>query len=313
LNTTLLTRYLRTTEEGRKVLENLIEQPIYGIDEFGNEIVDGAEFFVDKLGLSIDDIVRYWGEGLIDLQDADKQRINQILADREAAARLLDETWKKATGTTRDSIADSIIQGFRDGKSSMQDFADTFEDLMKAAVLNSIKTQLLQGPILDFMKEFAGMAEDGLTESEVEKARGFFNDMFAKSKQIYDSITEIAGVDFFSETSKPEGLSGAIKGITEETAGLIAGQFFAFRELQQRVYEEIALKHTGILKQTMEYAGQSLETQNNHYQTAMQQLDVMNQSVTHLAAIEKNTVDIAKLNSIDDRLRDMNTYLKQIL
>jgi hypothetical protein len=47
--------------------------------------------------------------------------------------------------------------------------------------------------------------------------------------------------------------------------------------------------------------------------TAMQQLDVMNQSVTHLAAIERNTNDIAKLNSIDDRLRDMNNYLKQVI
>jgi hypothetical protein len=158
-------------------------------------------------------------------------------------------------------------------------------------------------------------AADGLDPAEAAEGERLFRDAIEAGTKFYDGIKGV--LDKYnlsgSESVTQNGLTGAIKGITEETAGLIAGQFFAFRELQQRVYEEIALKHTGILKQTMEYAGQSLETQNNHYQTAMQQLDVMNQSVTHLAAIEKNTVDIAKLNSIDDRLRDMNTYLKQIL
>ena len=36
--------------------------------------------------------------------------------------------------------------------------------------------------------------------------------------------------------SSQQGITGAIKGITEETAGLIAGQFTAMREIGQKQY-----------------------------------------------------------------------------
>jgi hypothetical protein len=45
---------------------------------------------------------------------------------------------------------------------------------------------------------------------------------------------------------------------------------------------------------------------------AQQQLISVNESVTYLAGIEKNTRDIAKLNSIDARLEEMNKNLKNL-
>jgi hypothetical protein len=109
--------------------------------------------------------------------------------------------------------------------------------------------------------------------------------MISRVNNAAELVKDTTGVDLFpQEATRPEGLKGAIKGITEETAGLIAGQFTAMREIGQKTYL-----------------------------TGLEQLDSINQSVTHLARIEENTRHNSKLNSIDERLGEMNNYLKQAI
>ena len=98
-------------------------------------------------------------------------------------------------------------------------------------------------------------------------------------------MARVSGIDFASSGSlQQQGLSGAIKGITEETASLIAGQFYAMRELNQR-----------------------------SFMTGVEQLDAINQSVSHLAEIAANTRHNKELLVIRDEIKSMNSYLKNSL
>lgn len=216
--------------------------------------------------------------------EAMKAYVQQIQDLDIAIDKMLEQTWNKVTGTTIDSVADSIIDGFRKGYDSAEDFADNFEELMKTAIINSFRTQLMEGALTDWYKGFAEAGQNGYTEAEKSYWQNQWDKMVESEKLIWDSISEIAGTNLTDTESiiGRQGLTGAIKGITEETAGLIAGQFTAMREIGQK-----------------------------SYLTGIEQLASINESVTHLAAIEINTRHNAKLNSIDDRLADMNNYLKQ--
>jgi hypothetical protein len=85
--------------------------------------------------------------------------------------------------------------------------------------------------------------------------------------------------------------------LTEETGGLIAGQFMAMRT-------DILGMRTDITA----IRGYSSEANN----TALDQMSAINQSVTHLANIEKNTRDISLLRETNQKLTEMNTYLKNL-
>ncbi len=55
------------------------------------------------------------------------------------------------TGTTSDSITDSILEGFKNGKRGARDFADDFEVMMKDALFQSLKFQALEGPLKEIL------------------------------------------------------------------------------------------------------------------------------------------------------------------
>jgi len=53
-------------------------------------------------------------------------------------------------------------------------------------------------------------------------------------------------------------------------------------------------------------------TQHQMAETGLNQLAAINDTVTHLALIEKNTRNNEKLNSIDARLEELNRNIKNL-
>jgi hypothetical protein len=74
------------------------------------------------------------------------------------------------------------------------------------------------------------LAEGGLTPEEIEDLTGTYQEMIEAAETQWETIQgvlESAGMEL--EEAGRKGLTGAIAGITEETAGLLAGQFQAIR------------------------------------------------------------------------------------
>lgn len=132
-------------------------------------------------------------------------------------------------GATVDSISQSIIDGLAAGKSGAKEFANDFEDMMKKAVLNSLKMKYLEAPLKEFQKKFSELSESGggLTETEIEELRTMYGDIVSGAKAQFDSLKEISGLDF-SGTSD-NSLKGAYAKASQESIDLLAGQFGAMR------------------------------------------------------------------------------------
>jgi hypothetical protein len=169
------------------------------------------------------------------------------------------------TGTTAESIADQIAQGFQNGLKNAADFANSFEDLMRGAIINALKYQTLEGPLKAFYEQFAKNAEsDGvLTDQEIQQLRNNFNSIIQNAGDKFQELQKITDINFASGSAAAQsGLAGAIRGITAEQADLLAGQFGGLRI------------------------------------TAINQLSVASQSLTSLQRIEINTNNLTQLHNL---------------
>jgi tape measure domain-containing protein len=144
-----------------------------------------------------------------------KRQLNQIL-----------------TGTTEDALVNNIADGFKQGLRSAADFAKSFEDLMRNAILQSLKMTALEGPLREFYEEFAksSATDEMLTEAEVQQLRDRFNTIIDSAGKKFDDLQKITNINFNAQSgSSVNNLTGAIRGISEQQADLLAGQFGGLR------------------------------------------------------------------------------------
>ncbi|GAA4328588.1 hypothetical protein [Flaviaesturariibacter amylovorans] len=155
--------------------------------------------------------------------------------------RMLEENKRQAmelfTGTTETSIADTIISGFQNGLSGAADFASSFEDMMKQAILNSLKFKYLEGPLKDFYAEFAAASEsDGqLTSAEIAALQGMYNDIINGASQQFQSLQQLTGLNFSGAGAAARTLTGEVKNLTEETGSILAGRIGAIQMMMNEM------------------------------------------------------------------------------
>lgn len=192
--------------------------------------IELIERLIDENKQAIEELYGELLRGYFDGNNAEELRllIEQLESNTEQYEELRNRYNEYITGTTADSIIDSIARGFEEGKTSAEDFADTFEKLMKNAMLQALKMQALEIPLKQFYEQFANFSEDGLTSTEIDELREAYNSIIGNAKEQWDQLQEILDLsDALPDDTNS--LSGAIKGVTEETAGLIAGQMNAIR------------------------------------------------------------------------------------
>jgi len=212
----------------------------------------------------------------------------QALADRQAMIDLVNEGYARTLGFTSDEVADAIVSGIESGlydsEANLSGFADSFGSLLRTTFQKNIISALNDEFLLTFMDRFNEAMRDGtMDETEREALEALYVNAVDQAKQMWDNISPILN-DYTNQESDRTGLAGAIRGITEETGGLIAGQFYAMREIQQRTYLLFA-----------------------------EQLDNTNQMLSHLAAIESNTSYNRNLEQLKDDIFEMKNVIKERL
>ncbi len=177
-----------------------------------------------------------------------------------------------ATSTMATTIASQIASGFRQGEDSAFLFADTFEKLMQNALISTFERKIVSKGIEDFYNQLATAAESGgvLTAEEINTLRGSFTNLQGDISTQWQNIQDIASaanIDLLDSIGQPQGgLSGAIGGITENTAGVLSGQVNAIRidiKGMMRIAENILLVNVRIADNTELSNTYLREIQNN--------------------------------------------------
>ncbi|WP_142783345.1 phage tail tape measure protein [Changchengzhania lutea] len=199
---------------------------------------------------------------------------------RRKAQELREQLDELYTGTTEQTIVDSIISGLKEGKRSVADFADDFKDLMQDALLQAFQIKYLEKEIEKFYDAFADAGSDSnYTAEEIESLRNLYAQMINGAESDLDAINQIleeSGIGALgSDDSSRKGLSGAISTITEDTANILAGTLNSIR----------------------------IDVSNG--------IQIAQQSSLYLSEIVQNTTYNRYLESIDIKMSNIETAISQ--
>lgn len=147
----------------------------------------------------------------------------------ESAQQVADQLNQTLTGTTSQSIADSIKDGLAQGYDSAADFASNLQSLFTNAILSAFEANQIKPAMEQFYNELAQFNSDGLLDQgEIDQLTKVYNTTVDGLAKQYDQIKQIAGLSD-TNTASTNSLVGAIKGMTEQTGELLAGQFGGLR------------------------------------------------------------------------------------
>ena len=174
------------------------------------------------------------------IAEADRQ-IQDIIAD--ITKSITQTSGKEAAGQLMDAIIESCEGGEDALKHLNKVYEDVANDIMKKAVANALKLNFLEKPLQNAVKQLQkdmGFDEegngsfDGLTEQEQARFKAAVaaaGRNFAAAMDMYKDLFEQL------EDSDPTTLSGAIKGASQESIDLLAGQTNAVRQNQMVAIE----------------------------------------------------------------------------
>ena len=171
---------------------------------------------------------------------------------------MLDEIAKDILQTTAKDMAnelgDALVEAFGKGEDAAQAFEKTVDNVLKNAVLNQLKKNFLEKQLqgaLDQLEKSMGYWNgdnfifDGLTDYEINQFKSRVQGIANTFNQAMGAYSDIfKDLDLGEE--EDDTLTGAVKGVSEETASIIGGQMNAIR-LNQVEVATILRQHLSVL------------------------------------------------------------------
>ncbi|WP_276679758.1 tape measure protein [Empedobacter brevis] len=210
----------------------------------GSDVYSGQKQMIENLKQQQ---IEY--QKMIELEKGKKKKDSGKIKEWEDALRdskntiqdILEEIAEDVVQTNAKDLAtelgDALVEAFGKGEDAAKAFGEVANNVLKNAVLNQLKKQFLekqlQAALDKLYKDMGGDDEgnfnwNGLSPEEQQEFRD-------KLKEISQNFTGMLDEysDLFKDLVDPNenSLSGAIKGVSEETASLIAGQINAMRLL----------------------------------------------------------------------------------
>jgi tape measure domain-containing protein len=194
----------------------------------------------------------------------------------EAAQEQIRSVISDLAGGLGDDLRNALVSAFEDGTDAAAEFGESVEKTLEDLLSKMIFQQVFGNTFDQLQKEMESSYGAGGDQSWMDD----FARMFEKTSQAQDEYSkaleeaqkqgEKYGFSLFDGSASEDPLTGAVKGVTEETASLIGGQMNAIRINQA------------------------------------ESLSIMNESVRYQAAIAANTANLSRLETIENILSSMN-------
>ena len=141
----------------------------------------------------------------------------------------LNQEMKEAfIGTTVDSITDSIIRGFAEGKRSAKDFADDFQQMLNNAVLQGVKMKALEEPLRRWYESFAEASQNGLNADTIASLREQYNKIIEDAAKQLEDMEKVTGTTIgnIADTGRTATAQG-VASMSQDSANELNGNFYA--------------------------------------------------------------------------------------
>lgn len=245
-------RAIKKHAEAVKELEKAYTALSWAVDKaLGETVYDNQRALIDNM--------RKQREHLLEMQrleeskkKTDRNKIDEYKQQYEELGRQIEDTIAdiaaSITQTTAkdlaNELADAIVEAFGKGETAAKAFESTAQKVMQNAVKNALKLQFLEKPLQNAINQLqrdmgfdsnGNGSFDGLTEAEQKRfkdAVARIGGNFADAMKMYQDLFEDLEAGGPTTT-----LAGAIKGASQESIDLLAGQTNAVRVNQVQSIE----------------------------------------------------------------------------
>ncbi|MDV6195465.1 rhoptry family protein [Bacteroides hominis] len=158
------------------------------------------------------------------LDESTRTYLQAIIDGDEKLNEIMDQRNQSLTGITFDEARSSLKSLLLDADSTMADVADSFEDYMRQAIVNTIIDDTLRSQIKTWYEQFADAMDDGtLSGDEKKKLQELYQSIYQDAADMRDSVFDAAGISPETDKQSQSGRPGTVTALTEETGSELAG------------------------------------------------------------------------------------------
>jgi len=212
----------------------------------------------------------------------DKSEYWDAVAEQAGKVDELTETLnEKLTGMSFDSIRDEFASMLKDLSTTSQDWADSFEDMLKEAVINGLMADNYTQQLADLRQKMADAIKGGTLADEAASLKAEYNRIKNEAMQDRNDLYAALGIQ---DTQDQQASQNGIQSITEDTANELIGRITA-----------------------MQIAVETMRISDENSRAVM---NVISNNITSISTLA--TVRNAMLSDIRDMHAVTNSYLEDI-
>lgn len=298
---TLATKYLQVRNTGAHSYGYRIDRDLgtKGLQAMSQAAGVQINSVSDLTNLSYDQLVaakgadngEYWAKLPVEMQDY----LDKLIECKKATQDFQEDTKEKLTGIKFDDMYSNFMSVLEDMNSGADDFANSVKDKMRKALIDNTLGKEVEAWTKDFTERYQKQVEaDGgkLTE---EDARKFQQELEEKSNYFTnkrnDTLNNVGLGGEASDGSQTKGFAAASESSIEELSGRALAQTEALYQIRDNQLID-TLKYDKINDSLCQMI--KIERgRNEYYDTS---IEIQRTSVSHLAAIEKNTNELYSMN-----------------
>lgn len=237
-------KQIKKHQKAIKQLENAYKQLEWQIGKaLGGEVYKNQQAAIRNMKEQQEHLKASW-ETEESKKKTDHDRVNDFKEQYAELGRqiedMIDEISNDLLQTTAKDFAndlgDALVEAFSKSEDAAKAMETTVNSVLKNLVVNQLKKKFLENQLqgaLDNLEKDMGywngddFVFDGLTKAEIDRfksAVGAASSNFNQALKQYEEIFKDMGLD-----DTDESLTGAAKGISEESANILAGQMNAIR------------------------------------------------------------------------------------
>jgi hypothetical protein len=182
---------------------------------------------------------------LIELEEKKKKKKQDQAAIAEWQSTIDELTWQLedivdsiaesiAQTSAKDlasELADALVSAFEQGANAAEAMGDVINDVIKRAVINSLKLRYLEGPLNDIIDTFAADMESGggLDSREAKKFRDAIEALGSDFYKAFEEANKALDGIYSTSTNTQAGIKGDVANMSEQTGSALVGQLSAMR------------------------------------------------------------------------------------
>ncbi len=236
-------REVRRQEQAIRKLKDAYDELSHALDKaFGSQKQKGQRELIQNLrqqqqaiqnAKNAESQKKKKDQGKIDEYNAQYKATERAIKDLEES--IIKDVLQTDIPEMAAKIGDVLEDSFLRGKDGLKDLDKAFNNMLRGIARHQLDL-FLQDQMKGFYEKarsYAGFDEkgngsfDGFQDWEIESLKSMWQSISENGRKFLEGMSNV--YEGFQELEDPDSLAGAMRGMSEETAGILAGQFNAIR------------------------------------------------------------------------------------